>query len=84
MRNGIKDKSRTRISVFSRSRKMIHASITNTFLAPPLIDIFMEASLSTKAFGQVLEGTFKCTAGTDAMAQHLITALQCPITITLI
>jgi len=37
------------------SQRFMQASKT-PFLTSPLINIFMEANLSTKAFGQVLEG----------------------------
>jgi len=37
------------------------------FLQPPLIGIFTKANLSTKAFNQVLEGTFECPKGLDNM-----------------
>jgi len=35
----------------------------------PLIDIFMEANLLTRAFDQVLEGTFVCLEGINKMMQ---------------
>ncbi len=57
---------------------MIHTSVHDTFLTSPLIDIFMEANLSTKAFDQVLEGTFVCPEGTNKMLKHLLVALQRP------
>jgi len=46
------------------------------FLTLPLIDIFMEANLSTKAFNQVLEGTFICPEGMNKMMKQLLAALQ--------
>jgi len=54
------------------------------FLKSPLIDILMEANLSTKAFDQVLEGTFVCPEAIDEMMQHLLVALQRPDNISLI
>jgi len=75
---GIKDKNGIRTPVPSRGRSMIHTSVHDTFLTSPLIDIFMEANLSTKAFNQVLEETFVCPEGTNEMMKHLLVALQRP------
>jgi len=54
------------------------------FLTSPLIDIFTEANLSTKAFNQVLEGTFVCPEGANEMTKCLLVALQRPHNISLI
>jgi len=54
------------------------------FLQPPLVTIFTEANIHTKAFNQVLQGTFQCPPGTDPMAQWLLAALARPPTISII
>jgi len=45
------------------------------FLQPPLLKVFLEASMFSKAFDQVLAGTFICPPGTDPMAIRLIKAM---------
>jgi len=51
---------------------------TTPFLPLPLIKLFMEAYLLTKAFDQVLEGTFICPAEVDDMTKLLLKVLQQP------
>jgi len=65
------------------SRRFTQAAKT-PFLQPPLLKLFTEANLLTKAFDQVLEGTFECPEGINAMTQHLLSALQCPPEIKII
>jgi len=57
---------------------------TTPFLRAPLLEIFTEANLATKAFDQVLEGTFVCPEGVDEVTQRLIRALSCPVGMTTI
>jgi len=40
---------------------------TTPFLQLPLLKLFTEANLATKAFDQVLEGNFVCPEGVDEM-----------------
>jgi len=63
------------------SQRFMQASKT-PFLTSLLIGIFTEANLMTKAFNQVLEGTFICPKGIDSMTQRLLIALKCPPNIT--
>jgi len=45
------------------------------FLQPPLLKVFLEANVLTKAFNQVLTGTFICPLDTDPMVIRLIHAV---------
>jgi len=51
---------------------------TNPFLQTPLIELLTKANLVTKAFDQVLAGTFECPEGVDKMTECLLSALQHP------
>jgi len=57
---------------------------TTPFLQPPLLNFFSEANVFTKAFKQVLAGTFICPPDTDPMAQRLIQAMRRPRNLPLI
>jgi len=53
-------------------------ALQTPFLQSLLLELFMEANLSTKAFDQVLDRLFECPEGTDKMARCLLLALKCP------
>jgi len=79
--NGIKDKAELETLCLAEAGRQFMQASQTPLLKAPLLDIFTEANLSTKAFNQVLKGTFQYPTGTDPMAQRLITALQCPTSI---
>ncbi len=62
------------------SRRFTQAA-TMPFLQAPLLELFTEANLATKAFDQVLAGTFVCPDRVDEMTKQLLLALPLGMTI---
>jgi len=49
---------------------------TTPFLTSPLIKLFTESNLSTRAFDQVLSGMFVCPEEVDALTKRLLSTLK--------
>jgi len=57
---------------------------TMPILQAPLLELFTEANLATKAFNQVLAGTFVCPDEVNEMTKRLLLALRRTLGMTII
>jgi len=69
------------VRTFSKAGRRFTQAATTPFLTSPLIDIFTESNLSTRAFDQVLAGNFVCPEEVDELTKRLLKALHRPPTI---
>jgi len=71
-----KTKTELETLCLAEARRRFMQAANTPFLQAPLLQIFTEANLVTKAFNQVLAGTFVCPDVVDELMKRLLWALR--------